>query len=237
MFQPSRRLLTLSSAFTLLLTMSTVASCAAPDAGQAQPNSTGTSEPASPSESPTATSQAPELCGPGSAVKFDKTAFQGSPTIDNKWFPLKPGTTYTTTGTVAAEDDTTDRTVTHTVTGLTKVIDGVKTLVMWDRDYQDGRWLNRSWPSLPRITLERFGSSASIPRSSKTTNLLGRRILSSTGFRGAKPELQCKRSHGPARRNMFRLMRHQWGSSIARVPTRTTLRYASHRLLRRRAGD
>lgn len=140
MFQPTRRLLALSSAFTLLLTMSTVASCAAPDAGQAQPNSTGTSGPASPSGSPTATatSQAPELCGPGSAVNFDKTDFPGSPTIDNKWFPLKPGTVYTTTGTVAAEDDTTERTVTHTVTGLTKVIDGVKTLVMWDRDYQDG---------------------------------------------------------------------------------------------------
>jgi hypothetical protein len=37
-----------------------------------------------------------------------------------------------------AEDGTTEREVTHTVTGLTKVIDGVKTLVMWDRDYQDG---------------------------------------------------------------------------------------------------
>ncbi|MBE4717955.1 hypothetical protein DAD99_07310 [Pseudarthrobacter sp. AB1] len=71
-------------------------------------------------------------------MNFDKTAFQGSPTINNKWFPLKPGTKYTTTGTVVAEDGTTERRVTHTVTGLTKVIDGVKTLVMWDRDYQDG---------------------------------------------------------------------------------------------------
>lgn len=138
MFQPNRRLSALSSAFTLLLAMPTVASCAAPNAGQAEPNSTGTSEPASPSGSPTATSQAPELCGPGSAINFDRTAFQGSPTINNKWFPLKPGTKYTTTGTVVAEDGTTERRVTHTVTGLTKVIDGVKTLVMWDRDYQDG---------------------------------------------------------------------------------------------------
>jgi hypothetical protein len=51
---------------------------------------------------------------------------------------LKPGTVFTTTGTVVAEDSTTEREVTHTVTGLTKVIDGVKTLVMWDRDYEDG---------------------------------------------------------------------------------------------------
>lgn len=144
MFQAKRRLSALSSAFTLLLAMSAVASCAAPS-GQAQPTPTGTAEPtslsASPSEpptpSPTATAQAQELCGPGSAINFDKTDFQGSPTIDNKWFPLKPGTVYTTTGTVEAADGTTDRRVTHTVTGLTKVIDGVKTLVMWDRDYQD----------------------------------------------------------------------------------------------------
>jgi hypothetical protein len=138
MFQPNKRISALSSAFTLLLAVSTVASCAAPEAGQAQPTSTSTSEPASPSASPAATPEAPTLCGPGSAINFDKTAFPGSPTIDNKWFPLKPGTKYTTTGTVVAEDGTTERRVTHTVTGLTKIIDGVKTLVMWDRDYEDG---------------------------------------------------------------------------------------------------
>jgi hypothetical protein len=137
MFQPNRRLSALSSAFGLLLAISTVASCAAPNPGQTQPTSTGTPSPASTSGSPTATSKGPELCGPGSAINFDKTDFPASPTIDNKWFPLKPGTVYTTTGTVAAEDETTERRVTHTVTGLTKVIDGVKTQVMWDRDYED----------------------------------------------------------------------------------------------------
>lgn len=143
MSYPTRRLSALSSAFTLLLAMSAVASCATPNAGQTQPNSTGTSNPASSqpassqSASPTASTKAAELCGPGSAINFDKSNFQSSPTINNKWFPLKPGTVYTTTGTVAAADATTDRRVTHTVTGLTKVIDGVKTLVMWDRDYED----------------------------------------------------------------------------------------------------
>ncbi|MCU1532966.1 MAG: hypothetical protein JWO49_2537 [Arthrobacter sp.] len=45
---------------------------------------------------------------------------------------------YTTTGNVVSAEGTTERTVTHSVTGLTKVIDGVKTQVMWDRDYADG---------------------------------------------------------------------------------------------------
>jgi hypothetical protein len=80
----------------------------------------------------------PELCGPGSAINFVRSDFQASPKIDNKWFPLKPGMQYTTTGTVISAEGTSTRTVVHTVTGLTKVIDGVKTLVMWDRDYSDG---------------------------------------------------------------------------------------------------
>lgn len=79
-----------------------------------------------------------ELCGPGSAIKFDRMAFPKKPKIDNKWFPLKPGMQYTTTGTVKTATETTRRTVVHTVTGLTKVVNGVKTVVMWDRDYSDG---------------------------------------------------------------------------------------------------
>lgn len=80
----------------------------------------------------------PELCGPGSAINFDRSDFQATPRIDNKWFPLKPGMQYTTTGTVTSAEGTSTRTVVHTVTGLTKVIDGVKTRVLWDRDYSDG---------------------------------------------------------------------------------------------------
>lgn len=145
MFQPKRRATILGSAFTMLLAMSAVA-CGVPNSAEAPSASTRSSEPASPagpasgtgSASPTATGNATELCGPGSSINFDRSAFQASPTIDNKWFPLKPGARYTTTGTVKSAEGTTERKVIHTVTGLTKVIDGVKTLVMWDRDYSDG---------------------------------------------------------------------------------------------------
>ena len=81
---------------------------------------------------------AADLCGPGTVLSFDRGAFQTSPKVDNKWFPLTPGTQYTTTGTVVNAEGTTERVVTHSVTGLTKVIDGVKTQVIWDRDYADG---------------------------------------------------------------------------------------------------
>lgn len=110
------RVAALGSVLTLFLAMFTVTS-AAPGAAAPAPD---------------------EHCGPGSAINFDASDFQSSPNIDNEWFPLKPGMQYTTTGTVKSAEGTTKRTVIHTVTGLTKVIDGVKTLVMWDRDFSDG---------------------------------------------------------------------------------------------------
>jgi hypothetical protein len=79
-----------------------------------------------------------ELCGPGSEIDFDPWEFPASPRVDNKWFPLEPGMQYTTDGTVTSAEGTSAHKVVHTVTGLTKVVDGVNTVVMWDRDYSDG---------------------------------------------------------------------------------------------------
>jgi len=79
-----------------------------------------------------------ELCGPGSALRFNRSAFPAKPVIDNQWLRLRPGMQYTTTGKVVSPEGTTVRKVVSTVTGLTKVIDGVKTIVVWDRDYSDG---------------------------------------------------------------------------------------------------
>lgn len=116
MFQRRNRLTACGSILALVL--ATLTSASAATATAAPPSS--------------------ELCGPGSAINFDRTAFQASPRIDNDWFPLKPGMQFTTTGTVTSADGVHEHSVVHTVTGLTKVIDGVTTRVMWDRDYQDG---------------------------------------------------------------------------------------------------
>ncbi|WP_115790577.1 hypothetical protein [Arthrobacter silvisoli] len=80
-----------------------------------------------------------ELCGPGSAIHYNASDFTQPTKISNKWLPLKPGMQYTTTGTVTSEDGVHAHSVVHTVTGLSKVIDGVTTRVLWDRDYQDGQ--------------------------------------------------------------------------------------------------
>jgi hypothetical protein len=134
------------SALVLLLALATVTSCApqqntAPQAtsGSAAPTATSapatSTGPAATSPATTGTAAADEFCGPGSAINFDASQFQSSPNVDNKWFPLKPGMQYTTTGDVKNAEGTIKRRVVHSVTGLTKVIDGVKTQVMWDRDY------------------------------------------------------------------------------------------------------
>src|SRR5216110_2288924 len=63
-----------------------------------------------------------------------------STTIDNEWFPLKPGTRLVYTGTTIEDDGkAVPRRLVSTVTDLTKVIDGVRTVVVWDVDYKDGQ--------------------------------------------------------------------------------------------------
>jgi hypothetical protein len=70
---------------------------------------------------------------------FDQALFDDdSATVDNEWFPLVPGTRYVWEG-HAFEDDgqRIDRRVVFTVTDLTKVVAGVRSVVGWDRDFND----------------------------------------------------------------------------------------------------
>jgi hypothetical protein len=70
---------------------------------------------------------------------FDRDRFSAPTTIDNPWFPLKPGTQFVYEGSAIADDRRIHRRVVFTVTDLTKVVNGVRTLVAWDRDYNDGQ--------------------------------------------------------------------------------------------------
>jgi hypothetical protein len=60
-------------------------------------------------------------------------------TIDNRWLPLVPGTQLVYDGTANRGKGQGAHRVIFTVTDVTKEIDGVRTLVIWDRDLQDGR--------------------------------------------------------------------------------------------------
>ena len=69
---------------------------------------------------------------------FDSSNFSRSSTVNNEWFPLKPGMRYVFEGSTIDEGEKEDHRVVFTVTDLTKVIDGISTVVCWDQDYADG---------------------------------------------------------------------------------------------------
>jgi len=72
---------------------------------------------------------------------YDRTKFSDSTTIDNRWFPLAAGTQFIFQGRSNRGKGQLPHRVIFTVTDLTKVIDGVRTRVMWDRDINAGKLL------------------------------------------------------------------------------------------------
>jgi hypothetical protein len=70
---------------------------------------------------------------------FDRRNFSDSTTIDNKWTPLEPGMQFTYEGRSNRGLGRLPHRVVFTVTDLTKEIDGVRSLMLWDRDYNSGK--------------------------------------------------------------------------------------------------
>ncbi len=69
------------------------------------------------------------------AGNFDQT----SATITNAWLPMTPGMQYIYEGDTDANGVTVPHRLVVTVTTLTKLIDGVQSLVTWDQDFKDGQ--------------------------------------------------------------------------------------------------
>jgi hypothetical protein len=69
---------------------------------------------------------------------FDRGNFPAVAKVDNQWYPLTPGTQYTLQGRANRGRGVLPHRVVFTVTDLTKVIDGVPTVVLWDRDINEG---------------------------------------------------------------------------------------------------
>jgi hypothetical protein len=88
-------------------------------------------------ESPAAATPAP---APTESLTepFDHATFTDSATVDNRWFPLKPGTQWVFQGKANDGDERVSRKVVITVTDLVKVVDGVRSAVTYDLDYTAG---------------------------------------------------------------------------------------------------
>ena len=74
-------------------------------------------------------------------VRFERDAFTRPTRINNKWMPLVPGTQFIFEGRInqGGGPVAVSHQVVFTVTDLTKVVNGVRTVVLWDRDFDDGQ--------------------------------------------------------------------------------------------------
>jgi len=72
-------------------------------------------------------------------VEFDARHFSRPTIIDNKWMPLKPGMQLVYEGSAVEDGKKIAHRVIWTITDLVKVINGIETVVVWDRDFADGK--------------------------------------------------------------------------------------------------
>ena len=85
------------------------------------------------------------------AMDFDPTNFDNSTTVDNKWLPLEPGDHSLFEGSAFDDGQRISRRVVTTVTDHSKEIEGVNSMVLWERDYSEGEEvdeLGRPWEAL-----------------------------------------------------------------------------------------
>ena len=73
-----------------------------------------------------------------SSKDIDRTNFDNPATVDNKWFPLVPGEHSVFEGSAIDDGQHISRRVETTVTDLSKEINGVNSVVVWERDYNEG---------------------------------------------------------------------------------------------------
>ena len=78
---------------------------------------------------------------PATHRSFDRNNFSDSTNIDNKYSPLVPGTQFVYEGRSNRGGGRLPHEVIFTATDLTKEIDGVRAIVMWDQDINDGKLL------------------------------------------------------------------------------------------------
>jgi len=103
----------------------------------------GTAEAPSSAETSPSTEQADKDSGATaapmiSADDFAVDRFTDPTAIDHPWYPLRPGKQLLYRGSSLEDGERLHHTVDITVTDLTKVVSGVRTVVVWERDYTEG---------------------------------------------------------------------------------------------------
>jgi hypothetical protein len=138
------------SAAAALLLLGSVAACAAatglPVAPPAASSSPAVASGPPATGAPSATDAPPTTPLTGTALPaatesatetIDYGNFSNPTTIDNAWFPLRPGTKLVHTGAGNVDGVRTPHRVVMVVTDLTKLIGGIRTVVVYELDYDE----------------------------------------------------------------------------------------------------
>ena len=88
---------------------------------------------------PPRTTAPPPAAAHATEKDFDARNFSDPLRIDNAWSPLEPGMRFVYEGRADRGRGPLPHRVVFTVTDLTKMIDGVRSVVLWDRDFNGGR--------------------------------------------------------------------------------------------------
>jgi hypothetical protein len=106
--------------------------------------------------------------------------------VDNRWFPLEPGTRFDMRGTVVEGGTTHRHRIVTTVTRLTKVLDGVRAAVVLDQDYDDGTLQESELAFMAEDTRGRVWNVGEYPEQYESGNLTGAPSTWMTGTAGAR---------------------------------------------------
>jgi hypothetical protein len=96
--------------------------------------------------------------------QFDRTKFERSTIVDNKYHPLVPGTRHTYKGSVQEGGERVPHKVVWTVTDLTKVVDGVRAVVVHEQDHQAGKLIESELVFFAQDNAGTFGTSDNFAR-------------------------------------------------------------------------
>ncbi|HEU5013897.1 MAG TPA: hypothetical protein VFT66_15360, partial [Roseiflexaceae bacterium] len=99
---------------------------------------TGASASQAPGSLPGGAASVPAAAPCNLITPFNASNFSNPTNINSTWFPLVPGTEFIWEGRVNQGGQRVDHQVILIVTDLTKMIQGVRTVVLWDRDYNTG---------------------------------------------------------------------------------------------------
>jgi hypothetical protein len=119
-----------------VVTLAAIALLASGCSSSAKPSASASVEASSLGPAPAATAPAGECID---NATFDAATFPAQPSITNVLLPLIPGTKSVFSGSVIDEDDGSvhSHQIISIVSGVTKELDGVRSVVVWERDVQD----------------------------------------------------------------------------------------------------